>query len=173
MTAAHLIQFRNFVGGGFRAAGSEGSFADINPSNRTDVLGHVPESADDEIDAAVSAASEALPVWKAIPGAQRAQHLHSWARAVEAAREQLAQAICREVGKPITEALGEASRCVAILNYFAGEAVRSIGEVIPAQSAGALPVPPAQTPRAVGRTSPRRFSPPTSRLELTAPHPFS
>src|SRR5579864_2897323 len=52
--------------------------------------------------------------------------------------EEIAQAMAREVGKPIAEARGEAARCVAILRYYAGEAVRGIGEVIPAQTAGAL-----------------------------------
>src|SRR5262249_10704045 len=48
------------------------------------------------------------------------------------------RAMAREVGKRIAEARGEASRCVAILRYYAGEAVREIGDVIPAQSAGSL-----------------------------------
>jgi alpha-ketoglutaric semialdehyde dehydrogenase len=50
----------------------------------------------------------------------------------------LAQLVTREVGKPIGESRGEASRCVTILRYYAGEAVRPVGDVIPAQVAGAL-----------------------------------
>ncbi len=46
--------------------------------------------------------------------------------------------MAREVGKPITEARGEVTRCVAILRYYAGEAVREIGQVIPSQLPGAL-----------------------------------
>jgi aldehyde dehydrogenase (NAD+) len=46
--------------------------------------------------------------------------------------------MAREVGKPIGEARGEAARCVVILQYYAGEAVRSMGDVIPAQVPGAL-----------------------------------
>jgi len=42
------------------------------------------------------------------------------------------------VGKPIGEARGEVGRCIAILRYYAGEAVREVGEVIPAQVPGAL-----------------------------------
>ena len=46
--------------------------------------------------------------------------------------------MAREVGKPIGESRGEVGRCVVILRYYAGEAVREMGQVIPAQVAGAL-----------------------------------
>jgi aldehyde dehydrogenase (NAD+) len=46
--------------------------------------------------------------------------------------------MAREVGKPITEARGEAARAVVILRYYAGEAVRPNGVVIPSQAGGAL-----------------------------------
>jgi aldehyde dehydrogenase (NAD+) len=46
--------------------------------------------------------------------------------------------VAREVGKPIGEARGEVSRCVAILRYYAGEAVRDSGQVIPGLTAGSL-----------------------------------
>src|SRR5205823_13875160 len=63
---------------------------------------------------------------------------YKWAAVIADRHEVLAQALCREVGKPIGEARGEVGRCVMILRYFAGEAVREIGEVIPAQIAGSL-----------------------------------
>src|SRR5262249_59618059 len=56
-----------------------------------------------------------------------------WSMAIAARAEDLAQAMAREVGKPIAEARGEVGRCVAILRYYAGEAVREVGEVIPSQ----------------------------------------
>jgi hypothetical protein len=75
------------------------------------------------------------------PGARlrgRARHLYRWSNVIEAEKEALAQGLSREVGKPIGEARGEIARCVVILRYYAGEAVRSHGEVIPAQVEGAL-----------------------------------
>ncbi len=64
--------------------------------------------------------------------------LYRWGAAIAERQEVMAQAVTREVGKPIGEARGEVSRCVAILRYYAGECVREIGEVIPAQAPGAL-----------------------------------
>jgi alpha-ketoglutaric semialdehyde dehydrogenase len=138
MTASQVRIFENFIGGGFRASRANSSVPSINPSDRTDILGRVPDSTEEEIDSALRAASDALPSWRATTGAARAQHLESWARVMDSRSEELAQAICREVGKPISEARGEVRRCVAILQFYAGEAVRSIGDVIPSQSPGAL-----------------------------------
>src|SRR5262245_2129996 len=71
-------------------------------------------------------------------GPDRAQHLHNWAGIISARADELARAITREVGKPIAEARGEVARCVVILRYYAGEAVRQIGDVIPAALPNAL-----------------------------------
>jgi alpha-ketoglutaric semialdehyde dehydrogenase len=135
MTPARL---RSFVGGAFEASRGDRYAPDRNPSDPEDVIALAP--AGDAADAAfaVTAADAALPAWRAATGPARGEHLHRWAAAVGARQEELAQAMAREVGKPIAEARGEAARCVAILRYYAGEAVREIGEVIPAQAPGAL-----------------------------------
>src|SRR5581483_9554099 len=92
----------------------------------------------DDVHAAVSAAADALAQWRATTGPVRGDFLHAWAGAIAARHEEIAQLVAREVGKPIGEARGEVGRCVTILRYYAGEAVREIGDVIPAQAAGAL-----------------------------------
>jgi aldehyde dehydrogenase (NAD+) len=73
-----------------------------------------------------------------VAGPIRADHLYTWSARIGERQEELAQAVCREVGKPIGEARGEVARCITILRYYAGEAVRPIGDVIPAQAAGAF-----------------------------------
>ncbi|HEX6938094.1 MAG TPA: aldehyde dehydrogenase family protein [Longimicrobiales bacterium] len=127
-----------FIGGRFRESVSDRFIDSINPSQASDVVVRVPAGSPEDVERAVGAAQEALPAWRRQPGAVRADHLYRWAGAIEARQEELARAVVREVGKPITEARGEVRRCVAILRYYAGEAVRGVGEVIPAQAAGAL-----------------------------------
>ena len=137
MTAA-APQLRHFIAGNWKDSASERWIDDVNPSDRRDVVARVPAGASADVDAAVAAAASAWPAWRALAGPARAEHLYRWAGAIAARQEELAQAIAREVGKPIGEARGEAGRCVTILRYHAGEAVRAIGEVIPAQAAGVL-----------------------------------
>src|SRR5262249_36814998 len=137
MTMA-AIRLQPFIGGAFRPSGADRWVDDVNPSDASDVLAHVPEGTTDDVHAAVFPAANALPPGRSLPGSARAEHLYKWAAAIADRHETLAQAMAREVGKPIAEARGETSRCVAILRYYAGEAVREIGDVIPAQSAGSL-----------------------------------
>lgn len=128
----------HFVGGNWRPSAGDRYLPDRNPSDREDVVGLVPAGTADDVEAAVASAADALPGWRGLTGPVRGEHLHRWAAAIAARDEELAQAMAREVGKPITEARGEVTRCVAILRYYAGEAVREIGQVIPSQLPGAL-----------------------------------
>jgi aldehyde dehydrogenase (NAD+) len=126
------------VGGSWTPSTGDERIADLNPSDARDVVAQVPRGTPDDAAAAVRAAEAALDGWRALSGTTRADHLSRWAAVVADRLEPLAQAMAREVGKPIGEARGEAARCVAILRYYAGEAVRNVGDVIPAQSAAAL-----------------------------------
>lgn len=135
MTATRLS---HFIGGAWRESEAERWHPDVNPSDSADIVAHVPEGAPDDARAAAAAAADALPAWRALTGPARAEHLFTWAGAIGARAEDLARAMAREVGKPIAEARGEVARCVTILRYYAGEAVREMGEVIPAQAPGAL-----------------------------------
>jgi alpha-ketoglutaric semialdehyde dehydrogenase len=137
-SGARPVRFASFIGGAFAAADDGPALLDRNPSEPDDILGEVPRGSAAQAAAAVTAAADALGAWRGASGPARAEHLYRWAEAVRARHEELAQAMTREVGKPIAEARGEAARCVAILRYYAGEAVREVGEVIPAQAAGAL-----------------------------------
>ena len=128
----------HYIGGAWSQSGSDTWHPDVNPSDSTDVVAHVPEGTHDDARNAVAAAAGALPAWRALTGPARAEHLHKWAAAIADRAEELAQQMAREVGKPIGESRGEVARCGMILRYYAGEAVREMGEVIPAQSPGAL-----------------------------------
>ena len=129
---------RSFVGGEFRAESGGELVRDLNPSDSEDVVALVPAGSRSAVDAAVEAAGAALTAWRKASGPARAEHLYRWSQVVEGRREEIAQAMAREVGKPIAEARGEVARGVVLLRYYAGEAVREIGDVVPSQAAGAL-----------------------------------
>ena len=129
---------RQFIGGTWVDSAGDAWIDDRNPSNANDLVALVPEGAPDDATRAATAAAESLGSWSPLTGVSRGDHLHRWSVAIADRHEELAQAVAREVGKPIGEARGEVARGVAILRYYAGEAVREIGEVIPAQAAGAL-----------------------------------
>ena len=131
-------RLRHFIGGEWQASESSSWIADVNPSDAHDVLGEVPAGSANDVRRAVAAAADALSGWRGLSGPARADALYRWGDAIAARAEDLAQLVAREVGKPIGESRGEVARCVTILRYYAGEAVRSVGDVIPAQAAGSL-----------------------------------
>ena len=131
-------RLKHFVAGEWADSAGDGWIADVNPSNTNDIVAYVPEGSADDARRAAVAAAEAFDKWSSLTGVARADHLHRWGNAIAERAEDIAQALAREVGKPIGEARGETGRCVAILRYYAGEAVRENGEVIPAQVPGSL-----------------------------------
>jgi len=131
-------RLQNFINGSLATSAADRTITHVNPSDTRDVVALVPEGTSDDARAAVAAAAAAFPGWRSRSGPGRAELLHAWAGVIAAQADTLARAMCREVGKPIGEARGEVARCVVILRYYAGEAVRQVGDVIPAQTAAAL-----------------------------------
>ena len=146
-----------FVAGKRGPSASGETVPSLNPSEPSDVVARVPVGAASDVDRAVSAAAEAGEAWRRLPGSARAEHLYRWSEAVGAGGEVLAQAMAREVGKPIAEARGEASRGVAILRYYAGEAVREAGSVIPSQLPETLQLTLREPLGVVGLVTPWNF----------------
>ena len=109
-----------------------------NPSQPDDLVTVLPIGTEADVGAAVEAAESALAKWRALTGPARADALHRWGDAIAARADELTAAIVLEVGKPIGEARGEVARAVAICRFYAGEAVRDSGEVIPSQFGDAL-----------------------------------
>ncbi|MEZ0327947.1 MAG: aldehyde dehydrogenase [Fimbriimonas sp.] len=110
----------------------------LNPTVPKDVVAEFAAASEADVQQAAEAASNAFGTWSKLAGPARGDVLYKWADAINARAEELAQAIVREVGKPLGEARGEVGRCVAILRYYAGEAVRQSGDVIPSLTPGAL-----------------------------------
>ena len=128
----------HFVDGGPKASSGSEVRERRNPSDGTELIARAPVGTAADVDAAVSAATAAFAAWRAQSGPARADALYRWGEAIAARSDELAQTMAREVGKPISEARGEVARATVICRYYAGEAVREVGEVIPSQAADAL-----------------------------------
>src|SRR5687767_2945316 len=103
-------RLRQFIGGAWADSESDRWIADLNPSDGSDVVAYVPEGSPDDARRAATAARAAFEAWSALTGSARADHLHKWSTVIADRLEELAQAVAREVGKPIGEARGEAAR---------------------------------------------------------------
>src|SRR3954466_12919204 len=102
-----------------------------SPQDQSDVVVSAPAADREAVAAAFARAREAQREWGRNALA-RADALSAAAAAVDAASSELVELMIREVGKPRTEAAGEAARAVRILRYQAQAALDPDGDTIPA-----------------------------------------
>ncbi|MFO1397207.1 MAG: CoA-acylating methylmalonate-semialdehyde dehydrogenase [Burkholderiales bacterium] len=85
-----------------------------------EVVRHVPLGDADDVDAAVAAASAALPAWRAYPSLRRARILMRFRELMEAQRKDLAAIITQEHGKTLADAEGEVTRGIEVIEFATG-----------------------------------------------------
>lgn len=107
-----------------------------NPANG-EVLGFVPNFGAVEAERAVEAAAAAFKGWAAKTAKERSAILRRWFDLVIANREDLATILTSEQGKPFSEALGEIDYAASYIEFYAEEAKRIAGEILPSHRSDA------------------------------------
>lgn len=131
MTATPLQKHLAFINGQWYPA-SDGTTREIfNPADGSS-LGRVPLMGASETAAAIQAAQQALPGWRALPARERAAYLSAWFDLIVQHEQELARLMTLEQGKPLHEALGEIRYAASFVEWFAEEAKRVYGDIIPA-----------------------------------------
>jgi len=102
-----------------------------NPANG-DFVGEVPLMGRAETERAIVASERAQKSWKALTAATRSATLRRWFDLIIQHKEDLAQLLTAEQGKPIAEARGEVAYGASFIEWFSEEAKRVYGETIPA-----------------------------------------
>ncbi|GAA3129541.1 aldehyde dehydrogenase (NAD+) [Kribbella aluminosa] len=128
--ADHLL---NYVNGTWTLSSDGHTRPNLNPADTDDLIGEFTESVTADVTAAVDAAEAAQPAWDAIGPIERAKVLARASRLIEDRIDDLAAAITREQGKRLSEARGEVTRGLAILDFHVGEARRMNGETTAAE----------------------------------------
>ncbi|MDM0049831.1 NAD-dependent succinate-semialdehyde dehydrogenase [Variovorax sp. J22R115] len=130
-----LMPGRQLIGGEWRDASDSRRLDVIDPA--TDIVfASVPDGTAADARAAVDAAHAAFPVWRAVPAKERARILKRWNDLMLAHQEDLGRLVSREQGKPLTEGRGEVAYAASYVEWFAEEATRANGDVIPAPVPG-------------------------------------
>ena len=99
-------------------------------------LADVTDADDALVAVAIGAAARAFPAWKRRPAAERGKLLEAMATRMHEQERALAELCTRENGKPVKESLAEVRYAASFLHWFAGEAERMYGEMIPASHVG-------------------------------------
>ncbi len=125
-----LFREQSFVNGEWVSAVNGAMFEVSNPADGT-LLARVAEVGVAGARAAIEAANAAWPAWRAKTARERSAVLRRWFELILENKDDLARLMTAEQGKPIAEALGEITYGASFVEWFAEEAKRVYGDVIP------------------------------------------
>jgi succinate-semialdehyde dehydrogenase/glutarate-semialdehyde dehydrogenase len=128
---ADLLVEKCYVDGQLIEAADGSSLPVTNPAT-CDRIASVPALGAAETRAAIAAADRAWGSWRGRPAADRANLLMHWRDLILQNEDDLATIMTLEQGKPLAEARGEVRYGADFVKWFAEEAVRVYGDVIPA-----------------------------------------
>ncbi|MGN5518005.1 NADP-dependent succinate-semialdehyde dehydrogenase [Halopseudomonas sp. Lyrl_26] len=130
LQAPELFRQQAFIDGIWCEA-DQGRRTDIfNPANG-EKLGSVPDMGAEETRRAIEAAQAAQPAWRKRTAKERAAILRRWFELIMRHQEDLAKIMTAEQGKPLAEARGEIAYAASFIEWFAEEAKRVYGDIIP------------------------------------------
>ena len=135
LTDENLLRSDAFIDGAWCGADDGAVFSVTNPATGAEIA-TVPDLGAGEATRAIEAADAAWPAWRALAAKERSALLRAWFDLIMANQDDLARLITAEQGKPLAEARGEVAYGASYIEWYAEEAKRLYGDVIPAPSAG-------------------------------------
>lgn len=128
-----LFQTGYFVDGVWKTLAT--TFDVTNPATG-EVIAKVAKAGKKETEEAIAAASRAFPAWRAKTAKERSTILYRWYELIIENKTWLGQLMTAEQGKPLKEAEGEVDYAASFIQWFAEQAKRANGEIIPPAKAG-------------------------------------
>lgn len=129
-----LLRSQAFINGEWLDAEDESTIDIFNPAT-SEKIATIPKMGKIEALTAVQAAEAALKLWSQKSAKERSQILKKWFDLLIEHQEELAQILTMEQGKPLTEAKGEILYGASYIEWYAEEAKRIYGDIIPGPSA--------------------------------------
>ena len=125
--------YKNFINGEWVEPHSGKTFENINPADKTDIVGLFPASDKCDLEDAVAAAKAAYNGWRLTPAPRRAEFLFRAAQMLVERKEELAREMTREMGKILKETRGDVQEAIDMGFYMAGEGRRQFGYTVPSE----------------------------------------
>ncbi|ANM10639.1 MULTISPECIES: NAD-dependent succinate-semialdehyde dehydrogenase [unclassified Rhizobium] len=122
-----------YINGRWRQ-GSNDDLTVVNPASG-DVIGRVSNAGAADLDEALSAAAAGFEQWRRISAFERAKLMHEAAEILRHRSAAISRIMTLEQGKPLAESKAEAAAAADIIDWFAEEARRAYGRLIPPRAA--------------------------------------
>ncbi|KAL7186946.1 hypothetical protein ACSBR2_028622 [Camellia fascicularis] len=130
LNSSGFLRTQGLIGGKWIDAYDGKTLKVHNPANG-EVLANVSCMGVRETNDAIASAYDAFKSWSKLTAAERSKCLRKWYDLIVAHKEELGQLITLEQGKPLKEAIGEVSYSAGFIEFFAEEAKRVYGDIIP------------------------------------------
>jgi alpha-ketoglutaric semialdehyde dehydrogenase len=128
-----MTDFKNYIAGQWVASSSGAWFENHNPADTSDLVGRFPRSNIDDVNKAVASATKGFAAWKAMPAPARGDVLRKVGDILTARKEELADLMTREMGKPLAETRGDVQEGIDTA-YYAGTMGRQLfGHTVPSE----------------------------------------
>jgi succinate-semialdehyde dehydrogenase/glutarate-semialdehyde dehydrogenase len=127
-------ELRLFIAGEWRAANHDSAIDVVDPGSE-EIIARLPMAKRDEVDEAAEAAGAAFGHWRRMPAIERAAILRRAAEHLRSDAKRIAGIITFEAGKPLFESQGEVGIAADTLDWFAAEAPRNYGRLVPSRDA--------------------------------------
>jgi alpha-ketoglutaric semialdehyde dehydrogenase len=125
--------FKNFVAGAWVEPSTGKYFENRNPADLSDVIGKFPLSNATDVDRAVASAKRGFALWKATPAPQRGDILRKAGDLLTSRKDEIADAMTREMGKPLTETRGDVQEGIDTAYYAATMGRQLSGRTVPSE----------------------------------------
>ncbi|MBD9513245.1 NAD-dependent succinate-semialdehyde dehydrogenase [Pseudomonas sp. PDM22] len=151
---SELLKTGHYIDGQWVKGGA--TYPVRNPATGA-LIADVARGGAEETNAAIAAAERALPAWRALTAKERSAHIRRWGELMLQRQDDLARLLSTEQGKPLAEAKGEVAYAASFLEWFAEEAKRVYGDVIPSHKGDARIVVIKQAIGVVAAITPWNF----------------
>ena len=128
-----LLKSHAYASGTWIAA-ANGEVIEVTDPADGSMIGNVSALSAAEVERAIAFAADAMTSWKKLPATKRSVLLRCWYEVVMEAVDDLAALITAELGKPLAESHGEMAYAASYISWYAAEATRIDGEIIPGPS---------------------------------------
>lgn len=125
-----------FIGGRWTASVSGRTIPVVNPATE-EVIGHVAHASEQDLDAALASAQTGFAAWREVSAFERSGIMRKAAGILRERADDVARLMTLEQGKPLAEARMETLGAADIIDWFAEEARRTYGRLIPARAPNA------------------------------------
>src|SRR5438477_8123285 len=128
-----MTDFKNFIGGKWVAPSTGEYFENVNPADCSDVIGRFPLSGEADVARAVQSAKCGFDVWRRTPAPARGDVLRGVGDIMSRRKDEIAELMTREMGKPRQETRGDVQEGIDTAYYAATEGRRLFGHPVPSE----------------------------------------